>query len=80
MSASGWVSFETWLCPIYLIFNVNLALLEIKIFMFTFIKNFVLEDAGEIIVPMFSTTLQPRVKGKEAQGVQLPVRISNYNA
>jgi hypothetical protein len=54
------------------------ALLEIKIFIFTIIKSFVLTDSGETIVPMFSTTLQPRVKGKEAQGVQLPVRISIY--
>ena len=59
---------------------LSLALLEIKIFLFTFIKNFVLEDAGETIVPVFSTTLQPLVKGKEDQGVQLPVRMSVYNA
>ena len=58
----------------------TLALLEMKIFIFTFIKHFVLEDLGETIVPVFSTTLQPLVKGKESQGVQLPVRISIYNA
>jgi len=57
----------------------TLALLELKIFIFTFIKGFVLEDAGENIVPMFSTTLQPLVKGEENQGVRLPVRISIYN-
>jgi hypothetical protein len=58
----------------------SLAILEIKIFLFTFIKNFVLEDAGETIIPVFSTTLQPLVKGKEDQGVKLPVRMSVYNA
>ena len=55
------------------------ALLEIKIFLFTVVKSFVLEDSGETIVPVFSSTLQPRVKGKEDQGVQLPVRVSIYN-
>ena len=54
------------------------ALLEIKIFIFALIKNFVLEDTGETIISQFSSTLQPRVKGKEHLGVQLPVRISLY--
>lgn len=44
--------------------------------MFMLISNFELEDTGAVVIPRFSSILQPIVQGEESKGVQLPVRIS----
>lgn len=53
------------------------ALLELKVVMFMLISNFELEDTGAVVIPRFSSILQPIVQGEESKGVQLPVRISS---
>ena len=44
--------------------------------MLMLIRDFVWEDTGDVVEFMFSSTVQPRVVGKEAQGSQLPLRVS----
>ncbi|KAF8592546.1 cytochrome P450, partial [Ramaria rubella] len=54
----------------------RLAVFEWKVLMFTLIRNFIFEDTGAKIISRFSSTLQPRVVGKESEGIQMPIKVT----
>ncbi|KZV92113.1 cytochrome P450 [Exidia glandulosa HHB12029] len=54
----------------------RLAIYEWKVIVMTLLRNFKFHDTGDMIQSKFSSTLQPRVIGREKEGCQLPVRVT----
>lgn len=54
----------------------KLAVLEMKIAIFTLVKDFSFCDTGDTIETRISTTYQTRVVGREHEGAQLPMKVS----
>jgi hypothetical protein len=65
-------SFIRWLT------SLHTAILENKCIVATIIRNFVLHNDNVIIENKHSSTLQPRVLGREKEGSQLPLRVTLF--
>ncbi|QRW05766.1 cytochrome P450 family protein [Ceratobasidium sp. AG-Ba] len=54
----------------------RLAILEFKVILSTYIRHFVFHDTGASISHRFGFALHPYIVGEEAQGSQLPLRVT----
>jgi cytochrome P450 len=75
----GWSNISSFSEGPRMCIGYKLAILEIKIIIFTLIKAFVFYESGERIETRISTTYQTRVAGKEEEGAQLPMRVALYS-
>ncbi|ESK84361.1 cytochrome p450 [Moniliophthora roreri MCA 2997] len=72
----GWSNIMSFSEGPRLCIGYRLALLEYKCILAMLIRNFEFWDTGAEIETKFSATMQPRVVGKEAEGAQLPLKVT----
>jgi cytochrome P450 len=72
----GWSGLFTFLEGPRICVGMKLALFEYKAVLTTLIRSFQFHDTGVAISTRNSTTLSPRVRGREHEGINLPVKIT----
>jgi len=72
----GWSGLCTFSEGPRICLGMKLALFEYKAIITTLIRSFQFHDTGIVISMRNSTTLSPRVKGREHEGINLPVKLT----
>jgi len=75
---SGWNGTLTFSAGPRMCIGYRLALFEYKVLLENLIRRFVFHDTGIKLEFRFVGSLQPRVIGREDEGVQLPIKMSFY--
>jgi len=78
MMQGGWSNLLTFSAGPRQCIGYRLAILENKCIVATIIRNFVLHNDNVTIENKHSSTLQPRVLGREKEGSQLPLRVTLF--
>ena len=72
----GWSGLLTFLEGPRICVGMKLALFEYKAILTTLIRSFQFHDIGVAISMHNGTALSPRVKGREHEGINLPVKLT----
>jgi len=78
LASSGWNGSLTFSAGARLCIGYKLALFELKILLASLIKRFVFHDSKTEVEFRFTGSLQPRIVGREDEGVQLPIKMSFF--
>ncbi|KAG8897481.1 hypothetical protein FRB99_008122 [Tulasnella sp. 403] len=77
--SQGWSGVFTFTEGPRICIGYRLALHEYKVILSALIRHFEFSDAGEKIVTQFSSTMQPYVEDKKAEGVQIPLLVKELH-
>ena len=72
----GWSGLFTFLEGPRICVGMKLALFEYKALLTTLTRSFQFHDTGVTIATRNNATLSPRVKGREHEGINLPVKLT----
>ncbi|KAG8985961.1 hypothetical protein FRB90_004340 [Tulasnella sp. 427] len=76
LASAGWNGSLVFSAGVRLCIGYRLALYEFKIILASMIRRFVFHDEGIKLEFKQVGSLQPRVVGRESEGVQVPIRMS----
>ena len=74
--AGGWSGLFTFSAGPRICVGMRLALFEYKGIITTLVRSFRFHDTGVTITTRQGATLAPRVKGREHEGINLPVKLT----
>lgn len=74
--AGGWSGLVTFSEGPRICVGMRLALFEYKALITTLVRSFQFHDTGAAITTRHGATLSPRIRGREHEGIHLPVKLT----